>query len=50
MGKMFARTLLCIIGTILLASCTEEKVYKIAVAQCSKGPWREKVNQEMLAG
>ncbi len=46
---MFARTLLCIIGTILLASCTEEKVYKIAVAQCSKGPWREKVNQEMLA-
>ena len=49
MGKMFARTLLCIIGTILLASCTEEKVYRIAVAQCSKGPWREKVNQEMLA-
>ena len=46
---MFARTLLCIIGTTLLASCTEEKVYKIAVAQCSKGPWREKVNQEMLA-
>ena len=39
MGKMFARTLLCIIGTALLASCTEEKVYKIAVAQCSKGPW-----------
>ena len=49
MRKMFARTLLCIIGAILLASCTEEKVYKIAVAQCSKGPWREKVNQEMLA-
>ncbi len=49
MRKMFARTLLCIIGTTLLASCTEEKVYKIAVAQCSKGPWREKVNQEMLA-
>ena len=34
---------------MLLASCTEEKVYKIGVAQCSKGPWREKVNQEMLA-
>ena len=32
-----------------MASCTEEKVYKIGVAQCSKGPWREKVNQEMLA-
>ena len=34
---------------LLLASCTEKKVYKIGVAQCSKGPWREKVNREMLA-
>ena len=34
---------------MLLASCTEKKVYKIGVAQCSKGPWREKVNREMLA-
>jgi len=34
----------------LLTSCSEsEKVYKIGVAQCSKGRWREKVNQEMLA-
>lgn len=34
----------------LLTSCTEsDKVYKIGVAQCSKGPWREKVNKEMLA-
>lgn len=34
----------------LLTSCSNsEKVYKIGVAQCSKGPWREKVNQEMLA-
>ena len=49
MHKIFLRTLLYIIGATLLASCTEEKVYKIGVAQCSKGPWREKVNQEMLA-
>ena len=49
MHKIFLRTLLYIIGVTLLASCTEEKVYKIGVAQCSKGPWREKVNQEMLA-
>ena len=43
------RTLLYILIVMLLVSCTEEKVYKIGVAQCSKGPWREKVNQEMLA-
>ena len=33
-----------------LTGCSDGgKVYKIGVAQCSKGPWREKVNQEMLA-
>lgn len=33
-----------------LASCSDGgKVYKIGMAQCSKGHWREKVNQEMLA-
>ena len=49
MHKLFLRTLLYLIVATLLASCTEAKVYKIGVAQCSKGPWREKVNQEMLA-
>ena len=34
----------------LLASCSNgEKVYKIGVSQCSKGRWRDKVNNEMLA-
>ena len=33
MHKIFLRTLLYIIGVTLLASCTEEKVYKIGVAQ-----------------
>ena len=34
----------------VLTSCSESgKLYKIGVAQCSKGPWREKVNKEMLA-
>ena len=33
------RTLLYILIVMLLVSCTEEKVYKIGVAQCSKGPW-----------
>ena len=49
MHKLFLRTLLYLIVATLLASCTEAKVYKIGVAQCSKGPWREKVNQEMPA-
>ncbi|MBQ6548484.1 MAG: substrate-binding domain-containing protein [Prevotella sp.] len=39
-----------IILMAVLTSCMDNaKVYKIGVAQCSKGPWREKVNQEMLA-
>jgi ABC-type sugar transport system substrate-binding protein/AraC-like DNA-binding protein len=34
----------------MLTSCTDsDRVFKIGVAQCSKGPWREKVNKEMLA-
>jgi len=32
-----------------LLSCTSEKAYRIGVAQCGGGQWREKVNQEMLA-
>jgi len=45
------RILLALLSAILcLTSCSDsEKIYKIGVAQCSKGPWREKVNQEMLA-
>lgn len=39
-----------ILLTTLLAACSsDEKTYKVGVAQCSKGAWREKVNQEMLA-
>ena len=35
---------------VVLTSCSDsEKTYKIGVAQCSKGRWREKVNKEMLA-
>ena len=36
--------------TVLFVSCSNgEKVYKIGVSQCSKGRWRDKVNNEMLA-
>ena len=41
---------LILVISALLTSCSDsERIYKIGVAQCSKGPWREKVNQEMLA-
>ena len=45
------RKIVVIIIAILtvLTSCSDSNIYKIGVAQCSKGPWREKVNQEMLA-
>lgn len=44
------RTLLyVIVAVVMLASCSEEKAYKIGVSQCGSGQWREKVNQEMLA-
>lgn len=34
----------------IISSCSDsEKVYKIAVSQCSPGEWRDKVNQEMQA-
>lgn len=43
-------TLLYIVGVMMvLAACSEEKIYKIGVSQCSPGQWREKVNSEMLA-
>ena len=49
--KIMRKILLVLLSVIvLLTSCSDSsKVYKIGVAQCSKGPWREKVNKEMLA-
>lgn len=35
---------------VLLASCSDgRKTYRIGVSQCSAGPWRDKLNNEMLA-
>lgn len=51
-NKAMQRTFLYLIIIIaaILTGCSEsQKAYKIAVSQCSQGPWREKVNQEMLA-
>ncbi|MBP3777509.1 MAG: substrate-binding domain-containing protein [Prevotella sp.] len=49
MRNFWAYLIVIVVGSTLLTSCSErEKTYKIGVAQCSKGPWREKVNQEML--
>ena len=39
-----------LMAVMLVCGCTQHAhIYKIGVAQCSSGPWREKVNQEMLA-
>jgi len=46
---MIHKSLLLLSIVVLLTSCAEEKVYKIAVSQCSGGLWREKINNEMLA-
>ena len=45
------KTVIIIIALLAaLTSCSDsERIYKIGVAQCSKGQWREKVNKEMLA-
>lgn len=45
------KTVIIIIALLAaLTSCSDsERLYKIGVAQCSKGQWREKVNKEMLA-
>ena len=40
---------LIILATVMVGCSERERTYKIAVSQCSQGPWREKVNQEMLA-
>ena len=38
------------VGLLLFTACTNNgKPYKIGVSQCSKGQWRDKVNNEMLA-
>ena len=47
---MWKHVLYLILLSAVLTACTDsEKTYRIGVAQCSKGPWRQKVNQEMLA-
>ena len=35
---------------ITLVSCSERKVYRIGVSQCSEDIWREKQNQELVMG
>lgn len=38
---------LVIVSTILLNACSESKVYKIGVSQCSQDDWRAKMNDEI---
>ena len=40
-------TLIIFILSLLLCACTQEKVYKIGVSQCSQDDWRAKMNEEI---
>ena len=46
---MLWRTLYIFILTALLSllACTESKVYRIGVSQCSQDDWRNKMNDEI---
>ena len=41
------RSLLFVLIPLLLFSCTQDKVYKIGVSQCSDDDWRQKMNAEI---
>lgn len=43
----FSNLLLLIMMVAVLSGCTESKVYKIGVSQCSQDDWRTKMNDEI---
>lgn len=43
----FLRYLLCAAVVAVVSGCTESKVYKIGVSQCSQDDWRAKMNEEI---
>lgn len=43
----FLRYLLCGAVVAMVTGCTESKVYKIGVSQCSQDDWRTKMNEEI---
>ena len=49
MRILFLHLIIFIVG-VTFTNCTSQKgTYKIGVSQCAPGPWRDKVNHEMLA-
>ena len=43
----FLRYLLCAAVVAVVSGCTESKIYKIGVSQCSQDDWRTKMNEEI---
>lgn len=43
----FLRYLLCAAVVAVASGCTESKIYKIGVSQCSQDDWRTKMNEEI---
>lgn len=48
MRRIFTRCLVMVLLSAMLAGCTEPKVYRIGVSQCSSDDWRNKMNEEIL--
>ncbi len=47
MKRKLIFSLVLALMTVLLPGCTESKVYKIGVSQCSQDDWRTKMNDEI---
>lgn len=43
----FLRYFLCAAVVAVVSGCTESKIYKIGVSQCSQDDWRAKMNEEI---
>lgn len=47
MRKSFVFLTILVAACVILPSCSEQKVYKIGVSQCSDDDWRQKMNAEI---
>ncbi len=48
MRRIFTSCLVIVLLSAMLAGCTEPKVYRIGISQCSSDDWRNKMNEEIL--
>ena len=41
------KNILFLLLLFVLCACTQDKIYKIGVSQCSQDDWRAKMNEEI---